>query len=184
MSRFSTLRHLSIGAVLAGSLMAGGIGAASAQDQAESPSHPSHIHAGTCDDLDPNPAMPLNNIVPIGQSDDDEASEPQGVLTASQILYAESDDGDQLTWDDMLATAHSINVHESDENIQTYIACGEIGGVVKDDKLVVALHPMNDSGYTGIAILEKDDDNIDVEVYLAAPPTTNEVTTPEATPSS
>lgn len=187
MTRSGLLRHL----VLAATLVVGSMTAATvavAQEETTPASHPAHIHIGTCDDLDPNPVMPLNNIEPITSNDDDDdddqGTDARGVLTASQILFAESDDSDQLSWDDMLAQAHSINVHESEENIQHYIACGEIGGVVVDDKLVVALHPMNDSGYTGIAILERDDDNIDVEVYLAAPRVENETTPPDATPTS
>jgi len=185
MNRTSLIRNL----VLTTALVLGLVSAANvtAQQETPPPSHPSHIHVGTCDDLDPNPVMPLNNIEPITSGDDDDdddeqSSDAQGVLTASQVLYAESDDGDQLSWDDMLAQSHSINVHESDENVQNYIACGEIGGVVVDDKLVIALHPVNDSGYHGIAILEKDDDNIDVEVYLTAPPVENVTPTPDATP--
>ena len=43
--------------------------------------------------------------------------------------------------------------------------------------LVIALHPQNDSGYFGIAILSKDDDgNVDVEVYLAEPGETSDAT--------
>ena len=184
MDRTGLLRNLA----LATALVCGALSAATvsvAQDESQTASHPSHIHIGTCDELDPNPVMPLNNIEPITNADDgddQQGTNVQGVLTASQVLYAESDDGDQLSWDDMLAQSHSINVHESDENIQNYIACGEIGGVVVDDRLVITLHPMNDSGYTGIAILEKDDDNIDVEVYLAAPRVENVTPTPDATP--
>jgi len=173
MSRFASLKHLTLGVVLLGSLGLGSSGFVLAQDDEEeavTPSHPAHIHAGDCVDLDPNPAAPLNNIEPLlNDSDDDNANEPQGYLTAAKVLYSDSEDVD-LAFDDVLAETHSINVHESDENIENYIACGEIGGVVVDDQLVISLHAQNDSGYTGIAILSKDDDgNVDVEVYLAEP---------------
>jgi hypothetical protein len=136
-------------------------------------SHPSHIHPGTCAELDPNPAAPLNYVVPRDQSDDEDDDEnenqPEGVLTAPRVLHAESDDV-ELSWDDMMASSHAINVHLSDDEISTYIACGDIGGVVVDDQLVIALLPQNDSGYHGIAILDKDDDgNVDVDLYLAEP---------------
>jgi hypothetical protein len=163
----------------------GGASAALAQDEEPADSHPSHIHAGTCAELDPNPAAPLTNIIPIGVNPDDaeaEVPETVGVLTASPILYADSEDV-EFTWDDMLAESHAINVHLSDEEVQTYIACGDIGGTPIDDdgKLVIALHPQNDSGYSGIAILEKDDDdNVDVEVYLAAPSGEAPIATPAA----
>jgi hypothetical protein len=150
-----------------------------AQDDeaADTPSHPAHIHAGDCVNLDPNPAAPLNNVEPlVNDTDDEEANAPQGILTAAPVLFSDSEDID-MAFDDVLAESHSINVHESDENIQNYIACGEIGGVVVDDTLVIALHSQNDSGYTGIAILEKDDDgNVDVEIYLAEPGETSDAT--------
>lgn len=184
MSRLGTLRKMALGIVIASGLTMGGAAITLAQDEAATtPSHPSHIHAGTCDDLDPNPAAPLKNIEPrMAESDEEPAVEPVGVLTAVPVLYADSEDVD-MSWDDMLAESHAINVHESAENVQNYIACGDIGGVVVDDTLVITLTPQNDSGYTGIAILEKDDDgNVDVEVYLAAPP--EDGTGPVATPVS
>jgi hypothetical protein len=169
-------------------LAVGGIGIALAQDDASvPPSHPAHIHVGDCANLDPNPAAPLNNVEPrVDSADGGETNEntnaPEGVLTAAPVLFSDSEEV-ELSWDDMLAESHSINVHESDEDIDTYIACGEIGGVVVDDKLVISLHPQNDSGHTGIAILDKDDDgNVDVEIYLAEPVTDG--TEPAATPVS
>ena len=77
-----------------------------------------------------------------------------------------------LPLDAILAAEHAVNVHESAENIQNYIACGEIGGVVVDDDgdtLVVALRPLNDSGYFGLAFLTADGDNTNVKVWLAEP---------------
>ncbi len=182
MSRLGGFGQVATGLVLIGAMALGGAGLVVAQDDAAAPdvSHPSHIHAGTCDDLDPNPAAPLNYVEPrLSDSDDEEANQPEGVLTAARVLYADSEEVD-LSWDDMMATSHAINVHLSDEEISTYIACGDIGGIVVDDQLTIALGPQNDSGYHGIAILEKDEEgNVDVEVYLAEP-----VTESDATPVS
>lgn len=185
MSRLMTVKNLALGAVLAGGLGIGGAGLVLAQDEeAVTPSHPAHIHAGTCDDLDPNPAAPLNNIEPRlnEDSDDENANSPQGVLTAAPVHYSLSEEVELSFEDDVLATSHSINVHESEENIDNYIACGEIGGVVVDGELVVSLRSMNDTGYSGIAILTADGDgNVDVEVYLAEPVATED-NVPDATP--
>ena len=186
MSRLITLKHLAIGAVVAGSVGLGGAGLALAQDDAAvTPSHPAHIHAGTCgEDLDPNPIGPLTNIEPRmnEDSDDENANSPQGVLTATSVLYSLSDEV-EVAWEDMLATSHAINIHESDENIDVYIACGDIGGVVVDGELVIALHPQSESGHTGIAVLTEDGDgNVDVQVYLSEPADGDAV--PDATPVS
>jgi len=186
MSRLMTLKSLAIGAVLAGSLGAGGAGLVLAQDDpAPTVSHPGHIHMGTCgEDLDPNPIGPLNNLEPRmnEESDDENANSPQGVLTAATVTYSLSEEV-EVPWEDMLATPHAINIHESDENIDVYIACGDIGGVVVEGELVVALQPQNDSGYSGVAVLTEDEDgNVDVEVFLAEPVSDDAV--PDATPVS
>ena len=52
---------------------------------------------------------------------------------------------------------HAINVHLSAEEIGTYIACGDIGGIVHDlenhegAELTIVLAEQNDSGHIGIA---------------------------------
>ena len=99
------------------------------------------------------------------------------MLTAPRVLYSETDV--EMSLDDMLAESYSINLHESEEQIQNYIACGEIGGVRVDDQILVGLRSLNDSGYTGTAILESDGDNTNVKVYLAEPMVEQE---PVATP--
>jgi hypothetical protein len=68
--------------------------------------HPAHIHNGTCDDLDPNPLYPLTTVDENGTSETD-------------VPY---------TLEDLLATPTAINLHESDTNLGTYIACGNITG--------------------------------------------------------
>ncbi len=175
-----SLKRLSVGIAIVGTLVVGGGGLALAQSTTDTPaiSHPAHIHKGTCDQLDPNPASPLNNVeLKMNDSKDEKANAPVGVLTAAQVGVSITEDG-EYKWDDMLAESHAINVHESDANIQNYIACGDVGGVIVDDNLVIALHPVNDSGYTGIAILHKDGDgNVDVTIYLAEP-TDNTKATP------
>ena len=78
--------------------------------------------------------------------------------------------------DDILADSHAINVHLSAEEIDTYIACGDISGVVFEDEddgerqLVIALGELNDSGHVGIAWLSEDDDGTtEVAVNLIEP---------------
>ncbi len=68
--------------------------------------HPAHIHAGTCDNLDPNPAFPLT---PIG-------AEGHSVTTI------------EVSLETLLDEPFAINVHKSPEEIGVYVACGEIAG--------------------------------------------------------
>ena len=41
----------------------------------------------------------------------------------------------EVSFDDLLEEAHALNIHESDQAPQNYIACGDIGGAVIDDKV-------------------------------------------------
>jgi hypothetical protein len=128
---------------------------------------PSHIHAGTCADLDPTPAFPLNNLVPRGGDDGN------GVEAAETEF-------DDLSLDELLAQPYAVNVHESADAPDVYVACGDIAGPVLDGKLIIALHESDGSGLAGIAILEgddddsgddddgsDDDDDLEVKVYVA-----------------
>jgi hypothetical protein len=75
---------------------------------------------------------------------------------------------------DLLAAPHAINVHQSAEAIDVYIACGEIAGVVRPhlrgpmgEGLVVPLRELNDSGYAGMAWLQPEGDETTVTIFLA-----------------
>jgi hypothetical protein len=76
---------------------------------------------------------------------------------------------------DLLAKPYAINVHESQANIQNYIACGDIGGAMMTGSamnqggvLAIGLHELNNSGESGIALLRATDNNQTmVWIYLA-----------------
>lgn len=68
--------------------------------------HPAHIHTGTCDDLNPNPLFPLNNVDADGKSE-----------TTVDVGLAELTGG-----------GFAINLHKSQQEIGVYVACGNIGG--------------------------------------------------------
>jgi hypothetical protein len=71
--------------------------------------HPDHIHNGTCADPVPEPTYPLNDVV-LNPSD------PEGRSTTTVDVELNS-----LLEDDYL-----ILVHKSHEEINTYVACGDI----------------------------------------------------------
>jgi hypothetical protein len=71
--------------------------------------HPTHIHTGTCDDLDPNPKYPLNNVE-LNTTD----------------LVGLSDSVVDVPLDELLSTPHLILIHKSAEELNTYYACGNI----------------------------------------------------------
>ena len=187
----SSVRKFVAGAALAASLGLGGAMGLAAQDATPVNGHPAHIHAGTCAELDPVPVADLYNLLPLGveRDDDGEVSEQpevRGTLTVGALTYSETDDI-EFEWDAMLGSPHAIVVHESEDHMDTYIACGDIGGVVFDDgdEMVIGLKPVGDSGFSGIAFLSGDDDGeVDVDVYLSAPAmdAVEDDSTVEATP--
>lgn len=72
-------------------------------DGSEGGPHPAHIHEGSCADLDPNPAFPLEDVV-----------DGRSQTTVSVDIT-------DLTLDE-----YAINVHESPENATNYVACADV----------------------------------------------------------
>jgi plastocyanin len=71
------------------------------------------------------------------------------------------------TLEDLRTGGYAINVHQSADDIGTYIACGNLNGVIDDsDALIVGLGELNDSGYSGVAILTNQGEQTNVNVYL------------------
>ena len=128
-----------------------------AQDEERVP-HPAHIHSGSCDDLG-------DIVVPLADVAENRAGERFGAQTA--IPVEESFTAADMQLGEILSAPHAINVHESATEIQNYIACGDIGGRVVDNRLTIGLRELNGSGYSGVAVLAGSDAGTDVTVYLA-----------------
>src|SRR5215207_406727 len=71
--------------------------------------NPTHIHTGTCEDLDPNPKYPLNNV---------ELNTTELVGTSDSVV--------DVPLDELLASPHLILIHKSAEELDVYYACGDI----------------------------------------------------------
>lgn len=168
------------GAALAAVTVTVGVGSggawAAAQDGEAEP-HPAHIHGGTCDELG-DVVFPLADVgvgpitadapdatprpVPVG--------EPAGAETAEPVEASVSIVDASLT--DIVEGGHAINVHESAENIDAYVACGDVGGRIVEapelgDALLVGLRELDGSGYSGIAVLQDEGERTRVSLYLA-----------------
>jgi plastocyanin len=147
-------------ALLLAALVAGRVGLAAAQDDATPgagmPPHPGHIHAGTCAALG-EIVFPLSDAAPV-------EGEATGPATALPVAVSETTV--DVALDDIIAGGHAINFHESMENIRNYIACGDVGGVVVDGTLTIGLAELNDSGFTGVAVLREEGERTAVSVYL------------------
>jgi plastocyanin len=153
--RYSLMRLLLISAL---ALAFGSVVSAATVAQGDVPSHPSHIHAGTCAELDPNPAFPLDNVTTVS---------PEAALGTVETATTSI----ETTVDELTATPFAINVHESDENVGTFIACGDLDGPVIDGTMLVPLREQNASGYTGVAVVTEvaggyGSASVEVTVYL------------------
>jgi hypothetical protein len=77
----------------------------------------------------------------------------------------------EASLDVILGAEHAINVHESAENIENYIACGDLTGTPSDGQLEVQLQELNDSGYSGRATLRDNGDGtttVTIELMMAS----------------
>jgi hypothetical protein len=133
-----------------------------ASPAAEVAGHPIHIHSGNCADGVGDVIQPLTDVAgPAGTT----------VGQESAIVAETSFTTVPMALDAILAEDHAINVHESQENIGNYIACGDLGGVLNDlGALVVGLAEQNDSGFSGIAFLvpnAADPGQTDISVFVA-----------------
>src|SRR5262249_12589684 len=114
--------------------------------------HPAHIHTGTCANLG-DIVAPLNDVTMIQGSDWCSASETEAARSS----------------EDMLKSPHAIMAHASAEQIGVYIACADLTGDPSSKQLTVALDDQNESGFYGVAFLEKTDGKTQVDLSLTAP---------------
>ena len=127
--------------------------------------HPAHIHTGTCPEVD-DIVAPLTDVATRTgeQMGAGEGHPVKGSLTVVD-----------MSLDEILSGSHAINVHLSAEEIETYIACGDISGVVfvdEDDgerQMVIGLGELNESGHAGIAWLSEEGEQTEVAVNLIEP---------------
>ncbi len=120
--------------------------------------HPSHIHVGDCSAIGDVVAA-LSDVGVVG-------NDAQGADAHIHVdIGITSVD---LTLDDLIATDHSIVVHDSAGDMGTFIACGAIGGHDVDGSFLVGVGPVGDSGFSGIAWLtDAGDGTTDVSVTIS-----------------
>ena len=160
-----------IGALVSTFLLVGiGFGDFVTAQEMEPGDFPAHIHNGTCDELDPAPEFPLDPVHHgvIAKLHGDTDAVVDAVRSAAdrakelaELPFEEakrlemdvrrehpdvipvhvSETTVDVSLDDLLASPHAINVHESEENVETYIACGNITGTPEGRNLSVPMMP-------------------------------------------
>ncbi len=158
-------RSTRIGSVVALTALALLVPGLAAQDD-EAEVHPAHIHTGTCAELG-DVVAPLTDIAHIG-------ADAEMTGAASAIPVKGSVTVVDMPLQEIIDGGHAINVHESAEAIDVYIACGDIGGAVTTDEggrteLIIGLGELNDSGHHGVAWLGADGEQTEVVVMLVEP---------------
>jgi hypothetical protein len=125
--------------------------------------HPAHIHAGTCEELG-DVVIPLTEVAEV-------SADAQRMGPASAHAVKSSVTVVDMPLQEIIDGGHAINVHLSADEIDVYIACGDIGGHVIEDEegrqeLRIGLVELNDSGHFGIAELVADGEETEVAVHL------------------
>jgi hypothetical protein len=164
--RFGKMFATAGGAIALAGMVALGGPAAWAQDatpQAAEPTvpRPAHIHTGTCREVG-EVVAPLTDLT--GATGDRVGQARRAIPAESSFTSV------PMTLDAILGADHLVNVHLSAEEIDTYIACGEIGGMLTPEgAVIIGLRELSDSGFTGIAYLAPgvDGASTDVSVFVA-----------------
>jgi hypothetical protein len=126
--------------------------------------HPAHVHTGSCTEVGDIVAN-LEDVV-------GEAT-PTHVGSEAAILVEASATTDvPISYAHLLEAPHSLVVHlgPSDEYMQVYLVCGDIGGFpLSATDLAIGLGEIDGSGYHGIATIHDDGDSatVDIDVYIA-----------------
>jgi len=124
---------------------------------------PANVHAGSCELEELGEILtPLSDLT-VSEGDG------QG-QSARAVAVASSFTNVPLTLDDLIGADHAVVIDLSLEEIDTYLACGEIGGVPDPSgALVIGLKEYEGSGFAGIAFLSPgaDEASTDVSVFLA-----------------
>jgi len=148
-------RSLLLGATLALTASAFGPGALAAHVVGP---YPAHIHAGVC----PMPGDVVAPLTPVVVP----AGDMMGVASANVV--ASSVSSVPLALADIVAGEHSVNVHQSADAMDVYVACGDIGGVmISETDLAIGLAEQNGSRLSGVAWLHDNGDGTTaVSVFL------------------
>lgn len=145
--------------------------------------YPAYIQVGPCDNLG-DVVYSLNNVGGASLGGTPEAtpvSLPEG--EAGDVIGRSRTDID-ASLDELLDGGFAVNMHESAEEMEVYIACGEIAGDPVDGVLTVHLEQQNDSCVAGEALLrDLGNGRSEVTITLTAAPV-DDMASPVASPAS
>jgi hypothetical protein len=148
-------------AALAGTMSLAAIGNTAAHAEH---GHPARIHNGTCESLQ-GVAYRLNGVGGSVDTEGAPVATPTAINPENAYQVMTSDTLIDATVDDLLAGDHAIMIYESDDAMEA-IACGNVGGAMTGDQLIVGLGEARIPGHLGFALLTPDGDQTDVTVII------------------
>ncbi|MBA3414180.1 MAG: hypothetical protein H0U10_03020 [Chloroflexia bacterium] len=116
-----------------------------------------------------------------GEEDEDTESSDSEVVVQGDVIpvYVSETDGFEANLADLVDAPFAIAIRESaqdeaesegddSENGEDFVACGEFGGAVAGDRIIIPLRGLGDGGFGGIAILSsgEDEGQSTASVYL------------------
>jgi hypothetical protein len=148
-------------AVLAGAMTSAVLGNTAAHAEH---GHPARIHDGTCESLQ-GVAYRLNGVGGSVDIEGAPVATPSAVnpKTSYQVMLSES--FIDASVDDLQNGEHAIMIYESDDVMEA-ISCGNIGGAMNGNQLIVGLGEARIPGHLGFALFTPDGDQTDVTVIL------------------
>jgi hypothetical protein len=147
------------------------VAAQEASPQAGTEPHPAHIHDGTCEELG-DVVHPLEDVSGEALSGTPGATPESPTEGQPGDVIAKSRTEVDASLDDLMSGEFAVNVHESAEAIDVYIACGNVEGEPEDGTLTIELMQQNASGVAGQALLsDLGDGRTEVTITLEATPT-------------
>lgn len=140
---------------------------------------PVAIHTGSCGDLSPDPAYEIGDAITFGTTNENEPETigAEGGVTTVLLGVSADVDNDLAS---LGSDGHAVVVHAGPDD-PTPIACGNIAGAVVDGQLAIAIAPVEGSTVVGVALLEDNDGQTNVKVYLFDTAATDQG---QATPAS
>jgi hypothetical protein len=131
----------------------------------EADGKPARLQTGTCDNLG-GVAFQLTGVGATAGLDDAEIPAPEiaGAPSAAAVTLSVTTVAAPLA--DVVAGGHAIVVYESDEAMDEIVACGDVGGPMLGESLVVGLREVAGSGHSGIATLVPGEGGTVVTIYL------------------
>jgi hypothetical protein len=160
--------------ILGAALAAGGV---AAQEMMEEAPHPAHIHTGSCPDVG-DVVAPLGDVSPEFLVDGTpSASDMMGQETGIHVQASVTNV--PLGLGDILGAPHAIVVHKSAQEPQVYWLCGDIGGPqIGTADLPVGLGELNESHYSGVALLHDNGDGTTAVTLVIVPTAAAMMATP------